>query len=900
MFLLPYIVAGLTTGSVYGLAGVGLVLTYKTTRIFNFAYGALATVSAFLFYTLHVTHGMAWPLAALICLVVTGPGLGIVLELLGRRISDASLTTQVVSTIGILLIVEAGVLLIYGDVVTRSVPQYLGAHVFKFGSVLVMQSEIVVWIIGLAATVGLWIFFRRARLGAAMRAVVDGPDLLDLSGTSPRQVRRWAWCIGVTFAAASGLLLAPLITLDGTTLTLLVVQAFGAAAIGRFTNLPMTYIGGLVLGVAASLATDLFSQGLLSNLPAALPFVILFIVLLVAPKRRLAEPSLIVSRSHAVWRAPAAVQWGGAGLLLVFLIAVPSFVGIQLDNWTLFLAGIIMFLSLGLLVRTSGQVSLCQVSFGAIGAAGLSHLAAGDGLPWVVAILLTGLIAVPIGALLAIPAVRLPGLYLALATFGFGVLLSYMFYSENYMFGFDGNGLTEPRPSLSWLSLNSDKGYYYVVLLITVVVAVGVVMLVRSRLGRLLRALGDSPTGLATSGTSIQVTRVVVFCISAFLAAISGALAGGAVNVVTPASYAPLISLTYFALVVIVVGGEPWYALLAAAGIWLVPSYLQSANTSIWLELLFGVFAILYALTPPSMSAVPNRVMQVLDRLRRPARESALTPESISARPVVQETRLDVADLRVQFGGLVAVDNVSLTVRTGQVAGLIGPNGAGKTTTFNACSGLNRPSAGKVLLNGSDISNKGPAARARSGLGRTFQQMELYDSLTVRQNVALGAEASFAGPNALTHLLTTRSQGRLVRRSAEDALERCDLSDLAERPAGSLSTGQRRLVELARCLAGPFRLLLLDEPSSGLDRIETRRFGQILKSVVSDWGVGILLVEHDLELVTEVCDFIYVLDFGRMIFEGSPAEVMSSDVVQAAYLGTDDSRLVENSALGGI
>jgi ABC-type branched-subunit amino acid transport system ATPase component len=249
---------------------------------------------------------------------------------------------------------------------------------------------------------------------------------------------------------------------------------------------------------------------------------------------------------------------------------------------------------------------------------------------------------------------------------------------------------------------------------------------------------------------------------------------------------------------------------------------------------------------------------------------------------------LDVDGLEVRFGGLVAVNDVALRAPSGRITGLIGPNGAGKTTTFNACTGLVKPAAGRVRIAGRDVSRLGPSGRARHGLGRTFQKMELCDSISVRENIELGAEGALAGANPITQMLARPGQRANVRARAQVALELCDLADIAERPVVALSTGQRRLVELARCLAGPFGQLLLDEPSSGLDRAETRRFGEILRRVVAERGVGILLVEHDMSLVLDICEHIYVLDFGELIFSGSPAEVSASPVVQAAYLGDDD------------
>ena len=248
---------------------------------------------------------------------------------------------------------------------------------------------------------------------------------------------------------------------------------------------------------------------------------------------------------------------------------------------------------------------------------------------------------------------------------------------------------------------------------------------------------------------------------------------------------------------------------------------------------------------------------------------------------------LQVDQLVVRFGGLRAVDDVSLKVDVGQAVGLIGPNGAGKTTTFNACSGLLRPASGRISLSGRDVTHTTPAARARLGLGRTFQRMELYDRLSVQENVAMGLEAKLAGTRFLGSVVSTAVERQAVADATEHALERCGITDLADRRAGVLPNGQRRLVELARALAGDFQLLLLDEPSSGLDENETAHFANVLRGIVAEDGRGILLVEHDMSLVRAVCEYVYVLDFGRLIGEGPTGEVLSSDVVRAAYLGEE-------------
>jgi ABC-type branched-subunit amino acid transport system ATPase component len=257
--------------------------------------------------------------------------------------------------------------------------------------------------------------------------------------------------------------------------------------------------------------------------------------------------------------------------------------------------------------------------------------------------------------------------------------------------------------------------------------------------------------------------------------------------------------------------------------------------------------------------------------------DEAPLAEGLSARNVV-----------VRFGGLVALGGVSVEAPRGRITGLIGPNGAGKTTLFNVCCGFLKPDEGTVTLDGSDISHENPARRARLGLGRTFQRMELFGSLTVRENVELAAEAAHVGDDPLTQLGLvggSRKIRRETREIAEELLEDTGLTAIADRLASEISTGQGRLVELARALARGPRLLLLDEPSSGLDMAESHEFGQLLVRMVRDRDLGILMVEHDMSLVLNICDWIYVLDFGRPLMNGTAEDVRTSQEVRAAYLG---------------
>jgi ABC-type branched-subunit amino acid transport system ATPase component/branched-subunit amino acid ABC-type transport system permease component len=901
-YFLPFIIAGLVTGAVYGLAGIGLVLTYKTSGIFNFGYGSIAALNVFVFYFFNTEHKMAWPLAALISVGIFAPLLGLALEFFARTLEGASETIKVVSTVGLILIVEA-IGMLWHSTQEPYFTNFLSQSTVRLLGVNVTWEQIIVFLFCVAASAVLYWFFRTVRLGVLMRGVVDNHELVSMSGDNPVRVRRWAWVIGTMFAAIAGLMLAPGQVLDGILMAELVFGAFGAAAIGLFSSLPLTFAGGLLLGIAGSLM-DKYAVSItwLGGLPASLPFVVLFVVLIVTPPGRLARRRPLTQlRVRNTYHAPVRVRLVAGALTLAFLAIVPIFQATHIAIWSSALIDIILFLSLGLLVRRSGQISLCQLAFAAVGAAAFGHFSAGDGMPWLVALLLAALIAVPVGAFIAIPAVRVSGVFLALATLGFGLLAEGVFYSTGYMFGTNNNGISDPRPDVSiwgW-NLSTDKGFYYLLLLFAVGAVIVVIAISRSRLGRLLEALADSPLALETQGANSSVLKVIVFCITAAMASMAGAFTGMLYHYGVATYFDSFNSIYIVAIVVVLAIGDPWYAVIGAIGYTVIPGYVTSTNTTTILLLLFGIGAVVSnygsraGTTPLALRALLDRLggrkpPDVAPEPVAPLAAVSPTPEAKTVAietPPVSGVGLVVRDLHVYFGGVKAVNGVNLEAPTGTITGLIGPNGAGKSTTFDACSGLTRPTSGKIFFHGVDVSREGPARRARRGLGRTFQRTELFNNLTVRQNVAIGREASMAGSNPLTQVFGSRHANQLVDSAVDQALMTTGTSRIADVQVGLLPIGQRRLVELARTLAGPFDLLLLDEPSSGLDGHETEQFGEVLRTVVASRGYGILLVEHDMSLVRKICDRIYVLDFGELIFEGTAEEMQSSGVVRAAYLG---------------
>jgi ABC-type branched-subunit amino acid transport system ATPase component/branched-subunit amino acid ABC-type transport system permease component len=904
---LPFIVIGLVSGAAYGLAGMGLVLTYKTSGIFNFAYGAVSTLGTFCFYFFYV-HGWPWELCALVTLVLFGPVVGLGLEFLTRSLEDTTETVKVVATVGLILIVEALGLLWHPAQASPPIfPHFLSQSTVKILGVNVTWEQIIILAFAIVAAAAFYWFFASVRIGILMRSVVDNDHLVAMSGYDPAWVRRWAWIIGTVFAMIAGLMLAPGLPVDGITLTTLVFAAFGAAAVGYFSNLPLAFVGGLVIGIGGAL-TEKYAASIswVEGLAPSLPFIILLLVLIAMPRERLLQRRLSLARSaiRRSYRAPTPVRLTAGTVTIAVLALIPVVQASHLIVWSGAVIYVILFLSLGLLVRGSGQISLCQLAFAAVGAASFAHLSEIHGMPWLVAFILASLVAVPVGAAVAIPAMRLSGVFLALATLGFGVIVEEAFYNRRFMFGSSPAGIADPRPdfSIGGLQLSSDKGFYYLVLVVMVLVVLAVTAISNGRLGRLLEAMGDSPLAFETQGATSNVLKLIVFCIAAVMSSAAGALLGMLYQFSVGADFRSGDSLTLVVLVVIVTVGDPWYALVAAGAYVVIPGYIHGPNVSNYLLLLFGVSAAVAAYTTRG-GVMPVSIQRVLDRLgarvghvgsgggatAAPALSqdsgSKATPAAGTSARQPAGDGLVVSDLSVRFGGVQAVNRVSLKAPAGRITGLIGPNGAGKTTTFNACNGLNRPSSGEISLHGVEVGALNAPQRARRGLGRTFQRPELFKTLTARQNVSMGVEAAMAGANPLTQVFGSRRANRLISDKANEALVVTGTQGFADAQVGLLSIGQQRLVELARALAGPFDLLLLDEPSSGLDGHETAEFGQVLRTVVNERGYGILLVEHDMSLVREVCDYVYVLDFGSLIFEGTPEEMLQSDAVRAAYLG---------------
>lgn len=593
---LPFVVLGITTGSIYALAAVGLVLTYRTSGVFNFAHGAQAAVAAYLMHELWQGQGLPWPVAAAMALLVAGVLLGLLLERVTFGLSGAPTVAQVAATVGLLVALNGIIGIRYGFF-GQPFGQYLPEGSVGLPSVTIQLSQIVITVLA-AVTAGLlYLFFRRSRQGIAMQAVVEDPVLLGLEATNPVAVRRQAWLIGSCVAAMSGMLLAPTVGLDATVLILIVVQAFGAAAIGAFDSLALTYLGGLVVGLATEISKKVIVdnpslQGL-GGLPSTIPFLILFVVLLVAKRERLVERGAQVARRVAP-PAPVPPRVQALGLLAggLLLVSLPALVGANIPSYTLALVFVVVFASLGLLAQTSGQVSLCHLAFAGIGASMFVN-AQQAGLPWLAAVVVGGLVTVPFGAVVAVPALRLSGVYLAIATFGFGILIERLLFPSSLLFG-----QQLQLPAVAPAGFSGDTGYYYACLAVVVASLVAIVGVRRSRLGRLLRGLGESPSALAAHGTSPTLIVVILFCISAFFAGVAGALIGPITGTASALSFGYFESLLLIP-VLFIAGRRPVLSALLAAGLYVVaPTYITNERLVLYLPVLFGLTALVLAVGP--------------------------------------------------------------------------------------------------------------------------------------------------------------------------------------------------------------------------------------------------------------------------------------------------------------
>ncbi len=586
--LLTTLFLGAVVGSIYSLSAFGLVLTYRASGIFNFAHGALAMVFAFVFYQLvqggevrflRFTYTQTWHmptgLALVLVVAVLAPAFGALLErVLFRRLHDAGEVVKIVVTIGLLVALLGVVGVVWGGTATTLSPTSIfSTAVFTVGEFRANFEQIVSIVLSVALAVGLLALLRYTTLGIRMRAVVDRPDVAELSGIDARRVSMLSWAIGASFAALSGVLLAPMFgSLDPTKLVFFVVAATAAAIAGRLQSFPLVLAGGFGIGIAQLIIQRYAPGEVARQLSPAVPFIVLFGLLFLPqwqrrPTDRLTPPPL-PPVGRALSPKDAATRVGIVGAVL--LIA-PWVVGAE---WHLQLARVppmaMIFLSLVVVSGFGGQVSLCQGVIAGFGALITAHLIADASFPFFLAVILGGLAAVPMGVFLAFRAANLSPLFLGFATLAFGAVMDeVMFGSGSFSGGLSGIRFTRPM----WLS--SPRAYYFAVLAVFGLTALLVQNLRRSKTGLALGAMRESEVGLSALGVDVPRLKIIAFSLSALIGGLGGGLLSAADNLATPFSYSNFQSFLFLTLAV--VGGiGNWIGALAGAVIFqLLPAFVH-------------------------------------------------------------------------------------------------------------------------------------------------------------------------------------------------------------------------------------------------------------------------------------------------------------------------------------
>ena len=905
-----FLLLGLGSGAVFGALALALVLTFRSSGVVNFATGAVALYSAYTYAFLRQGEllvplpgvpkkiGLGGPLGlfpAVAISLVLAALLGVVLYgLVFRPLRTAPPVAKAVASIGVMLVIQAVLAASVGTGAV-SVKAILPNDPVSWGGSLIPGDRLWFAAVIVVLTVVLALVFRLTRFGLTARAAAESEKGALVSGLSPERIAVANWALSSAVAGLSGILIAPIVPLVPVSYTLFIVPALAAALVGNFTALIPAVGAGLVIGMLQSELQ--FLQGKWSWLPQAglaqlVPLAVILAYLVVRGRPLPTRGSLI---QQALGRAPRpervlvpAVVSTALGVVVLFA-TTGSIRAAVITSLTL----AVISLSLVVVTGFAGQISLAQLTLAGVGAFSLSRLSVEWGVPFPFAPLLAALAATVIGVVIGLPALRIRGLPAAVVTVALAVALE-AFWFRNTQFNGGLGGSKVPSPRLFGIDLGIGSGDDYpripfalLCLVVLLLVGLGVAWLRRSRLGAAMLAVRANERSAAAAGIDVARTKIVAFAIGAFVAGLGGALLGYQQTVADAEMFTAIGGLGLFATAYLAgitsLSGGLVAGVMGAGG--LLPVLLDRAlSIGEWYDVIMGVGLVLTVITNPEGVVGPAHELTArLRRGRRPATvddadTDGLTETTPAARPPVPdpgEVVLAVRDVGVRYGGVVAVDAVSFEVRSGEIVGVIGPNGAGKTTLLDAISGYNR-STGTVEFDGRVISSLKPHQRGRAGLGRTFQGIELYEDLSVEENVLVGEAAALHGGDHIGTVQGVELRNRLF--------ETLHLSRFRAQPARELSQGRRQLVSIARALAGRPRMLLLDEPAAGLDSAESRWLGDRLRAVRAD-GVTVLLIDHDMGLVLDVCDRIVVLDIGKVIADGTPAEIKADPRVATAYLG---------------
>jgi ABC-type branched-subunit amino acid transport system ATPase component/branched-subunit amino acid ABC-type transport system permease component len=881
---------GLLSGAVYLLVAIGLILVFRASKVINFAIVEAGVLgAAFLALAVTAWH-LPYALAFVVAVAVGGAATWIVQVAVVHRLAGVPRVIAVVATVGF-----AQLFLLLSVVVT---PSGVGAAKYPAPDVLpsltpggltLSPAYTAIAIAAPVLTLVVLGMLHRTHVGLGIRATAANRPAARLAGIPVARMTALAWiAAGMLSTVAVALLLPTRGASVGMSLgPNLLLRALTVAVVARFSSIAIAVPAALGLGVLEALvAANVSQQGATE--------VVLLVVLLAA---------LLLQRDHggrtsvrdswsAVTGFPSvgpvarrrlrAVTWATVGVLLVILLILGAFVS-NADAARLSRVLAVAVVAMGVLVITglAGQLSLGQMAIAGIaGAASALTIAATGVFPAGLAM------AAAAGALVSLvvglPALRLRGPFLAATTLALAVVTSGFLLPQLL-----GSGVLAGQPVIAGFALDTGRRYLLFAVLITAACVVLTAVVRNGRLGRSMRAVRDNEDAARAMGVAAARTKLVGFAVAGVLAGMGGALLAHAQSVVVAGIF-PLQGNTDV-LAAAVIGGLDVIAgpIIGAFYVVGVPLFVPLDSAGLAATALGWLLLLLYL-----PRGLPGLVAPLRARIVRGLDEPAVPVEGLPrlSGQVTTSTKaaatLRVHGLTKAYGGVTAVDHVDLDVPSGQVLGLIGANGAGKTTLFELIAGSVSPTSGRVLLDGVDITRLPPERRLSRGIVRSFQDAALFPSMTTLECLQVACSRT---PGA--------GHGRRdVQRRAAAYVERFGLTGYAHLRAGELSTGTRRIVELACCNALEPRLLLLDEPAAGVAQAEVEALSGVLRSVVEALGCTLVVIEHDVAMVRRLADRVIAMHDGRIIADGAADDVLAHPEVVAAYLGDSSPALSRSGA----
>jgi ABC-type branched-subunit amino acid transport system ATPase component/branched-subunit amino acid ABC-type transport system permease component len=896
--VIRFALLGFGVGALYALASQGLIIIYRGSGVLNFALGAIGMAGAYVWWEL--TTNQEWGfLPALVVGVAFSAAIGALTHLLLMRpLRHSAPLVRVIATLGVLITLQSIAVLRY-EATPKFVQSDLPTDVWNISGDIVISADRVI-LLGIAAalTLALWLLYRYTRFGLATSAVAESERSASSLGLSPDRIATLNWTLGCGLAGLAAILIVPIVTLQPAVLTNLVLAATAAALVAGFRSFPIAFAAGLGIGIAQTEVSRYVEQ---PGVDTAVPFLLIVAWLVI-------RGQALPLRDYLLQRLPAI----GTGRVhvpgLIFAVALCAFLmattpPIWIDAFTVTVCVAVVLLSIVVLTGYTGQLSLAQFAIAGFGAWVAGRLCASQDMPFLLGALIGVVATVPLGVLFGLPAVRTRGINLAIVTLGLGTCIELiLFGNTDYTGGFGGTIVDDP--AILGLDINAASHptrYGLFALVCLVIASLAVANIRRGRSGRRLIAVRTNERAAAALGISVPGAKLYAFAVAAAIAGLGGVLLAFRTTSITYTTFDAFTSITMVAYAMI---GGIGFLFGPVLGATLAPGafgaqVLDELGSGVgkYIPLIGGVSLIVLLLLNQNgvakesiaqLAWVRNKLSGVMPFLKPKPRPPRELPAEQQVSRVPEET-LEVRDLTVRYGGTVAVNEVSLTVRPGQVLGLIGPNGAGKTSLIDAVTGFTRMAPGATLtLDGEDISRWSAARRARAGLGRSFQSLELFEDSTVLDNLRAASDPRDFGSYLRDIVWPVNVP---LPDAVVSAIREFGLTDDLDRQVEDLPYGRRRLLAIARAVATRPSVLLLDEPAAGLGDVESAELAHLVRRLASDWGIAVLLVEHDMNFVMNVCDELVVLDFGSKIAEGPPAEVRNNPTVIAAYLGEEEDEL---------